>query len=641
MRFDAANEKITVVLHKPDAQMRCYADIEICETGKQVKGFLVVPTSNQGISVYMPRNMGTTWNLTEIAWSEVRMIVSQVYRKQYGTPEVSMKQSEICRFYAKRQSNQTVATVIIHNGKESETLEGIVVTSYEDGKLHVHRPHEFGKRYNLETQEKEQLSAVVIAAYRHQIMGENLDEKEQYEVIFSQPESVVEYQMDLRLPHHRKSLCGFRVKYMSKSDRLIVATPIWMGRWNDSKLAWTPLCELIGNEFCKNVKPILLPEPPQKEQTLVEQSATIRPPKKLMRVSEAKFTAFGFYPQSVMRNIEELPKHKPVKKKTLYELAYAMSQGSRSGIGPFEVGLLEWIAQLRFVTKTMLVDIINAGFVSFGWRMQINLDMLTKILNRMYSYDMIRISRFVAVDDKGEILNDSYSVMQIYTIGQKGAVLLSDLGHNKCRFDPFEVFHDANTVRRWLSANQWLVYFLHHYGEEIGSAYQTNRVVHCKGENFVGARVYAGVTLCGHTLVAESIRRTEAFEVESTREWIKRKLKRFIQLFNNLDQLYCGLNPIHYPSRPIIVILCEDDAHIKEVWDDLREVIQDNGQQKVWITSDLRIFNSQYSGERFLEQRDEQLVPVDLVAIFGKDNEHSSSIVETGHINPDNLKRME
>lgn len=59
---------------------RCKADLQIPELNLVINGFRVVPgTTGKGVIVHMPKGMGTDWKYSEIAWPDVREMISSVY----------------------------------------------------------------------------------------------------------------------------------------------------------------------------------------------------------------------------------------------------------------------------------------------------------------------------------------------------------------------------------------------------------------------------------------------------------------------------------------------------------------------------------------------------------------------------------
>lgn len=303
----------------------------------------------------------------------------------------------------------------------------------------------------------------------------------------------------------------------------------------------------------------------------------------------------------------------------MFELVNALSRGSLGGIGPFEIHILDWISRLRYVSSTMLLDMFRGGYISFGWRETVTQSKLAKIISRMNQYDLIEISNFVTVDDNGLPQEDGKmtSVMRILTLGRTGNTMLHELGRSDARYNAFDTFQDGNTVKRYLAANQWLIYWLTAYPKAVEDNYETAEVIYQKGSDFAGARFYATVTCNNYTMVAEPLRRVEEFEKEEANGWIRSKFQRFLSMFSNLDELYLGQEEISFGQRPALVYICEDDEHMHELLAVLAEDMKANPEQTVWFTTDLRIFNYNMAGKRFLTPVNGQLEVVDLQAVMG------------------------
>ena len=54
----------------------------------------------------------------------------------------------------------------------------------------------------------------------------------------------------------------------------------------------------------------------------------------------------------------------------------------------------------------MLLDLVLSGYISLGSREKITATKVTDVMNRLYKFDLIEMSRFVAVDDNGEPLEE-------------------------------------------------------------------------------------------------------------------------------------------------------------------------------------------------------------------------------------------
>ena len=107
----------------------------------------------------------------------------------------------------------------------------------------------------------------------------------------------------------------------------------------------------------------------------------------------------------------------------------------------------------------------------------------------MADYQLITLTRFVKVNDDGSLDGNSKTNMRIITLGRNGSTLLHELGKSVPRYNAFDIFQDGNTVKRFLTANQWLVYWLKTYKDEIGENYETSCIIHLKGVENVGARI--------------------------------------------------------------------------------------------------------------------------------------------------------
>ena len=287
---------------------------------------------------------------------------------------------------------------------------------------------------------------------------------------------------------------------------------------------------------------------------------------------------------------------------------YDVLQGLLSGrIGQFEIGVLEWVSSLRYLNRMMIVNLQKGGFIKGNF----SPEDITVRIGRMSEYELIEVSQFVTIDDEERIIPGTGSTTQIYTLGRQGRNLLKELG-KEYQYDPFTTYQDGNTVKRYLAANQWLIYWLCSFYESIGNRYDTAYVVSQKGASFMAARLYASVTCGDTTLVCEPVRRVEDFEVESNSSWLRDKCVRLIQVFDHMDELYNRQEEISFPSRPVIVYTCEDLNHIREVFKDISDIAKANPQQEFWFTSDRRIFDPAMKDKRFLTFVGDQIAIVDL-----------------------------
>lgn len=644
------DQPILVKLHSFDEKNNCLADITLRDTGVVISNLKVMPGLGDGIMVHMPSWMHTRWSYTEVQWSEVRQIVTREYLAAASAKKQSDRSNtggtQICTFYSSvvRVEADAMATITSTN----EQIDGIhLVHTKEKDIIQVFMPREMNYYWNKTCIEWDQLVEIVTNEYRRQVLGEDYEYiSDSATIEFRRVQEVTSCMADVNLPHKKSTIKGFRIKKTKGEERVVISTPKWMGRWNDSRLTWYDLCSLITSEYNKSFKVEgKVPESHQKpidktvlsedDEPSTKSDLVIHGPKQqakekneLGRIKNAENSSFIFYPRTVLRAVDSSDSSGSDSKKKLFDLVSALNKGSLGGIGPFEINILEWIAKLRYVSSTMLVDLIKAGYVSFGWRNEVTQAKLSKIINRMANYQMITLTRFVTVNDDGSLDSSNYSTMRIITLGRNGSILLHELGKNATQYNAFDIFQDGNTVKRFLTANQWLVYWLKTYKDEIGEDYETSCIIHLKGVEYVGARIYATVTINDCPMIAEPVRRVEEFEIESNKQWLREKIERLSLLFANLDQLYHGKAEISFPQRPIIVLVCEDDDHMLEVWESIKS-LPEISNQEIWFSSDLRIFNYNKRGKRFLRFIEGSLQPIDLKGVLGVDNELKTSISTT------------
>lgn len=637
------NQPILVRLYDFDEKNNCLADITLRDTGVVISEFKVMTGPEGGIMVYMPSWMHTRWTYTEVQWSEVRQKVTQEYLSAVSEKKQSIKTSkvgtQICTFYSSTvEVEADVAATIISTGEQIKDIR-LVYTKDKDI-MQVFMPKEMNHCWSNTCIEWDQLVEIVKNEYRRQMLDENFDYiSESATIEFLYVHEVTSCMADINLPHKKNIIKGFRIKKIEGENHIIISSPKWMGRWDDNRLTWYDLCSLITSEYNRNFgievknteshqKPIDKTvvsednEPSSEIDLLIHNPKQEKEKNELGRIKNAENSSFIFYPRTVLRVADSLDSSAADSKRNIIDLVYALNKGF---FGPFEINIMEWIAKLRYATSTMLLDLIKAGYVSFGWRSDISQTKLTKIINRMADYHLITLTRFVKVNDDGSLDGNSKTNMRIITLGRNGSTLLHELGKSVPRYNAFDIFQDGNTVKRFLTANQWLVYWLKTYKDEIGENYETSCIIHLKGVEYVGARIYATVTINDCTMIAEPVRRVEDFEITINKQWFREKVKRLSLMFDNLDQLYHGKDEISFPQRPIIVLVCEDDDHIRETWESITS-LPDLDRQEIWFSSDLRIFNYNKRGERFLQFINDEPHPVELMQTLGIDNEADNII---------------
>ena len=640
--------KIGVFFHDFDEKNNCLADITLCDTGVVISDFKVKPGLGGGVMVHMPNWMHTRWSYVEIQWSEVCQIVTREYlsavsaqnRKNGG--DTNLNGTQICTFYALVVKTEIDATITIIATKER--IEGIhLVCTKDKGIIQVFMPRQMNHCWNIIDITWDQVVEKIKDEYRRTILGESREfDADTVKIEFENFQESTTCMLDVKLPHKKNAIKGFRIKKIQENEKVIISMPKWMKYWHDNRVTWRELCDLIireynkyigvknpsadGQQLSNDTLTLLNDDVTKKEVDPIHSSMQpIKEKDEFGRIKNAEKSSFIFYPRTVLRAVGFSNSNGSEHSKNLYDLVVALNKGSMGGIGLFEISILEWIAKLRYITSTMLLDLIKAGYVSFGWRSDVTQAKLGKIINRMADYGLVTTTRFVMVNDDGSLDGNldgnSCSGMRIMTLGQNGSIFLHELGKSTTKYNAFDIFQDGNTVKRFLAANQWLIYWLKTYKDEIGEGYEINCVIRLKGADYLAARVYASVTVNDLTMIAEPVRRVEKFEVDSNKQWLCEKIERLSLLFDNLDQLYHDKDEISFSQRPIIVIVCEDDEHIFEVWEFVKMLMTENNNQEIWFSCDLRIFNYNKRGKRFLRFDGEALQPVDLKRVLGVDKE--------------------
>ena len=709
---------------------RCKADLQIPELNLVINGFRVVPaTTGKGVIVHMPKGMGTDWKYSEIAWPDVREMISSVYLENPQIREIyiklfeteenplhAIKQAEhqqyskegvFVNLYNFDYKNNTCQASVILPGSRRR-VEGFSVK--KAGKtVHVYMPKQYGMKWRFgEITWKEVRKAIsnqyrkeeqyvqsssyagkegFTAKFHHfnevywyniliqddiqtignatlenrnencsiKIDDETLEAVEKYgldkveleklsKTAFSDESFISEKKNSLRieveyctgvsisvlvdfvLPGSTYEWKNFYIREV-EGGQVIVSTPNSLhGRWSNPCYPWNVLCKMLKEEYQRFKENSSIAEkledssehvycaeqeegktgenmPYDTEEHSAEKVTKSKKKKQFLdarnqmgRVRNAEHSAFSFVPHSILKLVPA-----NFDRKYLVQRLITALNSPQGGIGTFEIEILDWISRLKYVSKTTLLDLVLSGNISLGNREKITADKVTDVMNRLYKFDLIEMSRFVAVDDNGEVLEEGkQAVYRIHTLGATGYNLLREMGRHPERRNSFGVLADGNTVKKHLSATQWLVYWLTHYSNDEILDYSINTIINQMGQKWNGAKIYASVTFDSAVIVAEPVRRCENFEVEVSQDEMKEKLLRLIDIFDHEDQLYNERrDQIVFSTRPIISFVCEDDEHMKEVAACLAGTISDYPRQEIWFTSDLRMFNYDCIGERF------------------------------------------
>lgn len=626
-------EDLFVNLYNFDAKSGdCMAGIILPKSKIRIEGFKVKNDKTGGISVYMPRLLGTTWRYDEISWKNVRQKITQQYKKEGKYVDnirttVHDRVGFVTQF--RSCSIEYKYEILIHVINGNDDIDGVIFTKNERIRLEL---PPFGKEMlcelGIEMKELVELSKKALKDSFSVCDHKNLILIKIGDCIGQ----ILSAKVDFSLPNSEYLWKNFFIK-QEGDGTIIISLPSSLNKkWINSQYPWNVLCDMLKSRFHTFLensfkeKMIIVDDAKDldkknedvssiyNENDIVEKREKKKHLNKIQRICNAENTAFAFVPHSVLKLVDV-----SITRKSLTRCIVNAINSPNGGIGPFEIEILEWVSMFKYVSKTMILDLVLSGCISLGERNSITADKMTDIMNRLYKYDLIESSNFVAVDDDGNPLVDGgSSKYRVHTLGITGYNLLKEMGCHPERRNPFIVLADGNTVKKHLSANQWLVYWLTHYAKGDILDYYVNRNVHLIGLKWNGARIYAGINLETISIIAEPVRRCENFEKEGNVVAIQEKMLRVIELFDNEDQLYTSTREqIVYPIRPIISFICEDDEHMEKVSECVKSIAEQYKQQEVWFTTDIRMFNYDCKGKRFFELKDGKMTIINLAKKIG------------------------
>ena len=624
----------------------CRAGIILPKSKEWLEGFTVKANVNGGVSVYMPKELETLWNYDEISWKDVQKMIVETYRKErcYINSKEIFEQKDPDGFRVQFHSvrKEYKYELLVRIKEKNVDVQGFVFDTGGELKLQVEENCcEQLKEQGIDI---EQLKVLCDKAFEND--GPVSDKNELICVEIGQCVGrTIHMTADFSLPKNDYVWKNFYMKEREDGTIIVHLPGSLKGKWINAKYPWNVLCEMLKKEFrdyvakqSKQEKAEKTEEQPEmrEEQSVLEMpeepknleiQETKKPisEKKLKememknqvgRIRNASNTAFLFIPHSILKLVERSSQTLP--KNLTQQIVYALNN-PQGGIGSFEIEILDWISKLKYVSKTMILDLVLSGYISLGNREKINANKMTDVMNRLYRLDLIELSIFISVDDEGNQPDIGKGTKyRVHTLGRTGYNLLKEMGRHPERRNPFGVLADGNTVKRQLTANQWLVYWLTHYEKQDILDYATSTVIYLIGPKWNGVRIYASINLETVSVIGEPIRRCEDFEKESSVLEIQKKLSRMIEILDNQERLYTAMREqIVFPARPVISYICEDDEHMYEIAGYVRGILEEHPQQEVWFTTDLRMFNYNSCRERFLKFKDGNLEVMDLESTIG------------------------
>lgn len=533
-----------------------------------IEGIQVYKAENGGIQIHLPKGMSTKWKYEEsVSWKKVQMLIREAFMPSKARPKrkaASYKRVSI-RFHTFTHDSTCIADCFFKD--VNVMLEGIHMD----------------------------FSSV---PYRAQLP-------------YGVQESDLSY-----------------VNWSSFSEHLGVRLKSFLKQMNISEETIQNEKNDLTSEFFTLKAEKLMPE-----QEFVETSYDTQWEKVLGRHDANSIYSPLIYKRNTILRLENFIKQKEMEQSKeimkldvdgganlpIDSLVSVLSQNDF--IGPFELDVLSWINRLRYVTTSMILDLYVSHYIAPTWR-KMTKDKFSTIIKRMRKYNLLNVLRFASIDDAGKEIADM-SMTRIYTLGKTGHILLRQL-NRESEFNPFDIYQDGNVVKAYLAANQHLVRWLTSYPALIHNHYETAKVLHSytKGKN--GARFY-GVVNCGElSVVLEPVRRSAYSGSEEERMELQDKCMRMLTLIADSGELY---RSSHYRSfyvkasinpKSIICYTCEDEKHMREVWEIIKPIVQGVPAQQIWFTHDLQVYNESARGNRYFRfLENDSCESIDIKAILG------------------------
>ena len=231
--------------------------------------------------------------------------------------------------------------------------------------------------------------------------------------------------------------------------------------------------------------------------------------------------------------------------------------------------ILELVNEFEFITSRQIYQILEARGIDVKSQDKLNnkLEQLIKmkILTRYY---------FTAEDGKG--------IYRIYSLEKMGKYLLNSRGI-ECKWQPTDNTKPVSMIKKRLAGNQVIISYLRKV--KYFDSYKVKPVLTSKqiGKTF---KLHAGIKLTksgkSADLIFEAVRREE--------DWEKKlidRMKLLKDFYENFVQFDSG-----YETKPVLVLLCEDDKHTIEVYKVIVQNKLEISNTKIYFTTDLKQNNS-------------------------------------------------
>ncbi len=326
-------------------------------------------------------------------------------------------------------------------------------------------------------------------------------------------------------------------------------------------------------------------------------------------------------PGNVLRPVKMIEK---LQKGEKYNPSRGDVQNCADGISsgrftPQDIEILTYISRFRYLTSALLTDLSGSGcFSQVDGAQPPDQNHLNGRVQRMAEADLVTSCRFIGTDAGGNYDFSRISTAQIHTLGSVGDTLLKEFVRES-RYRPLDMYQDGHTVRMQLCVNQWIIYWLAAYPEKVTARYGFDLILHRLGEELSGAKFRGWIFVGDQMLLGMPVRRFSGREKSAAEQELLQKAGRIRVLFTEAGGIYRREGddriPMELVKRPVIHYICEDEAHMREVIDLLRPGMTEGEEN--WFTYDMRLFNYEFEGSRFLKVTPDGEYWLDPGAVFG------------------------
>lgn len=652
-------EKISYRIYDKENN-KCKGEIVFEDIGLRIDGFSLCFADNGGVQVFMPKAYGTTWPHRElISWAEVREKLKKLFVEEIDRKEEADEEHEIkVELSELKKDGYCYVTITFYDGT---VVKGFRVGRASNGGIQVCFPKNTRStfwRYDRYVSWKK-MQAIIKEKYMESNSFGVKKVKDKainfidVSVKFHSVDTNGSCFANCHLKKENVRINNILMRFDSEEitvdmpedieEKIHIAVPMeelksfLIGKlekfFSAMKLDFKKLKDIDStnsNEFWLSGVKGTVDVLKDVEKTAVDFDWRLILGE---HNANSNVSPLAFVPNTVLRLEEYIEKHELIKseKKSgkkrvdfnssipLDSLISALTQNDF--ISSFELDVLTWINRLRYVTTAMLMDLYVSGYIAPSWR-KITKDKFSVIINRMQKYNLVNVTRFASFNDASQAF-DSKAISRVYTLGKNGNVLLRQLGREGS-YSAFDIYQDGNVVKNYMAANQHLVRWLAAYPSYINNNYETNHIVYALGSKKTGARLGALVRCGSGTVIIEAVRRSDRWTYDESSAFLRDKLTRIISLVSDFDNLYhrsiFGGSEKKYElsENPVICYTCEDEEHVKEIWNIIKPVAVENPTQKIWFTHDLNVYNDSAEGKRYVEfSADDVCSVVDVNSLFG------------------------